>query len=298
MNKNVRTQFDIERMTEVYINGINYKILNIENSSNICFLYFSSNDLYFPNTEAVFEKQIIQNNRFEWTRNVPSFVKKVIFLRDITKQWYLTGIGARMNSIEKLYKFLEEETRNMQVICVGSSAGGYAASLFGSMLKASCVFNFSGQFSLNHILEDPISRQKNPTLTKHEKDPNYRKYYSIVEIIKSANIPIFYFYPAKSKIDIDQCNLIQSLNNVYKFPFSTSRHGIPCYVINLVDLFNLDVDEVIQLHSEYQNRCIRLMNFSLRVSGYKKTANYFGFQLPMMAFKKIRTLIDPKLSKI
>jgi hypothetical protein len=295
MNKKIRTQFEIERMTEVYANGINYKILDIENSSKTCILYFSSNDLYFPNTEAVFEKQIIYKNRFEWIRNVPSFVEKVIFLRDITKQWYLTGIGDRMNSIEKLYKFLEKETRDMDVISVGSSAGGYAASLFGSMLKASCVFNFSGQFSLNHILEDPISRQKNLTLTKYENNPDYLKYYSIVEIIKSANIPIFYFYPAKSKIDVDQCNFIQSLENVYKFPFSTSRHGIPCYLINMVDLFNLDVDEVIQLHSEYQNMNIRPINFSLRVSGYKKTVKYLGIQLPMMALKKIRTLVDSKL---
>jgi hypothetical protein len=296
MSGELRTQFDLDKMIEIYSKYPNYKVLNLDNHYNKCVIYFSSNGLYYPNTEYVFEREIIEKNRFEWGKNILKCAKKVIFIRDVTKQWYLTGINSKINTIGKLYDFLKQETQGLEVICVGSSAGGYAATLFGSLLKAQCVFNFSGQFCLNHILEDPIARQKNPTLVKHENDINYCRYYSIIDIIKNNNVPIFYFYPARCKIDIWQKDLVKDIENIYPFPFKSAIHGTTCYIINFVDLFDLELEQIKKLCPENKCNEISPVNFSIKISGFQKTAKYLGIQLPLMICNKILKLVTSKLS--
>jgi hypothetical protein len=294
----IQTQFDINKMIEVYTEYPNYKILNFDNHSNKCVIYFSSNGLYYPNTNHVFEREIIKKNRFEWEKNILKSAKKVIFIRDITKQWYLTGINSEINTIGKLFSFLHQETLGLEVICVGGSAGGYAATLFGSLLKAKCIFNFSGQFCLDYILDDPkdpTSREKNLTLVKYENNIEYRQYYSIIDIVKNNNVPIFYFYPARCTIDIFQNELVRSIDNVYQFPFKSTAHGKTCYIINFVDLFDLESKQIIELCLENKHNEIRPIDFSIRVSGLQKTAKYLGLYLPSMTFKKIVKLATSKI---
>jgi hypothetical protein len=287
MDKKIRTQFDLNKISEVYRNNPNYKILNLNHGDQRCIIYFSSNGLYYPNQDSIFEREIMKKDRFEWGKNILMSVKKVIFVRDIMKQWYLTGINQEISSIDKLAGFLKKETEGLEIICVGSSAGGYAATLFGTLLKARCVFNFSGQFSLEHILHFPESRYKNQTLVKYENDPYYRQYYSIIDLVKNSDVPIFYFYPAKSQIDVEQSDLIEDLKNVYAFKFNSKRHGATCFVINFIDLFDLDIKEIIEIHSVYRNKLIKQIEFSLKISGFKKTLKYLGFQQPMILFKKL-----------
>ena len=56
--------------------------------------------------------------------------------------------------MEKVARFLAGETSNLKVIILGSSAGGYAAVLLGSLLKSDRVLTFNGQFDLEYILQD------------------------------------------------------------------------------------------------------------------------------------------------
>lgn len=64
----------------------------IEN--DLCVIYFSSNEIYYPNTLESFEYSILKNDKYEWKQNKFSNAKKHIFLRDLHKQWYLSGINA------------------------------------------------------------------------------------------------------------------------------------------------------------------------------------------------------------
>jgi len=81
----INTQFDIPEMMDGYTNNRNYEIIDFNNDDDRCIIYFSGNGLSYPNDSETFHKKIIENNRFEWKRNIPLFVKRVIFLRDITK---------------------------------------------------------------------------------------------------------------------------------------------------------------------------------------------------------------------
>jgi hypothetical protein len=285
----ISSQFNISKLFQVYSQEKNYEILDFDNHDKRCIVYFSSNGLYYPNQDRIFEKEIIIRNRFEWKKNIVTSVGRIIFVRDITKQWYLTGINAQINTIDKLYEFLVEQTKGLEVICVGSSAGGFAATLFGCLLQASCVFNFSGQFSINQLLLDGLARQKNPTLVEYEKNLEYKRYYSTIDFLKNSDVPIFYFYPSKCKIDRDQHDLVASFENIYSFPFSTAIHGQTCYLINFVDLFNLSPEKVIGIHSHYRNRTppISQFDFSVKVSGMSKTIKYLIWQLPLISLKKV-----------
>lgn len=163
----------------------------IENSTSTeqrpsyCAIYFSSNDIYFPNTEDVFHKRIVEKNTFEWYGTRISRATKHIFVRDVFKQWYIRGINAQCNNIEALADLLKEEARGMKVVTVGSSAGGYAAIVLGSLLQAECVLAFNAQLNLN------LLTSCNPFVALYQ-DTKWGGYFSTKQHI-NPNTQYFYF---------------------------------------------------------------------------------------------------------
>jgi hypothetical protein len=268
------TQFDIPEMMDVYANHKNYEIMDLNKNDDRCIIYFSSNGLYHPDNSETFNKVVIQKNRFEWKRNILLSANKVIFLRDVTKQWYLEGINANLNTIEKLAAFLTEKAHNLKVTCVGSSAGGYAAVLFGCLLNASRVLNFSGQYSLLDFLQTEEGRALNPTLVKYENIQAYRKYYSITDYIRKSNTPIFYFFPARSAWDDAQSKLVKNIDNIYEFKFNSETHGSTCFEVNLLDVIAQSNEKTRQLHHYYKDSLISPFSFSVRTSGLTKSLIY------------------------
>jgi hypothetical protein len=105
-------QTDSEIVNEYYSNSNNHLIeYDQSQSKEYCVIYSSSNDLYYPNTEIAFQESIIKKNRFEWYGNRITYAHKHIFLRDLKKQWYLSGINQNINSHEKLFSFLKKKLK-------------------------------------------------------------------------------------------------------------------------------------------------------------------------------------------
>lgn len=281
------TQFEIPQLLQIYDCHDNYEILTLNPKNNLCIIYFSSHNIYFPNTAKAFREQIIDRNRFEWKKNILSSAKKIIFIRDIKKQWYLEGINQKINTIDKLYNFLKKEVSG-EVVCIGSSAGGYVATLIGCLLKASRVLCFSGQFSLLDRLQSHNRKRENPILVKYKFVDSYAKYYSLVKFIRASSTPVFYFYPAKCKRDIKQAQLVEKLTNVFSFAFDVEKHGVPCYPINLVDLMKLDCYKLKSLHQRYEGYLIQPFRFSVDVSGFLKTSRFL-IQRRLKRIKRINS---------
>lgn len=61
-------QTDSKIVQDVYRNQPNYLIEYNTQCTNkdYCAVYFCSNDIYYPNTEEIFKKRIIEKNFFEW----------------------------------------------------------------------------------------------------------------------------------------------------------------------------------------------------------------------------------------
>ncbi len=159
---------------------------NIANIYVRDYIYFSSNALYYPNTLECFDTKIVKNNRYEWTRRcVTGNNIANIYVRDLFKQWCVVGINSNLNSLDKVADFLKSLVKHKKVITVGSSAGGYLATVFGILLDADVVFNFSGQFVLT---EDVINEYS--LLTKYKNDKTRSKYYlaTVFGILLDADV--------------------------------------------------------------------------------------------------------------
>lgn len=211
------------KLTEAYT-GQNYKEIVLNKSNKVCIIFFSSNGLYYPNTMHEFERSIIREDRYEWenisvSSEIRQYAGKVILVRDIYKQWYVKGINQINNSIDKLLALLIRLTEGYELVTVGSSSGGYAAVLFGIMLRAKKIYSFSGQFSIEDEVKDYY------WLSLYREYTGRARYYNILNLLAGNRIPIFYFYPAKCDQDIMQYNLIKDNPSINTFAFDCSIHG-------------------------------------------------------------------------
>lgn len=220
-----------------------------ESDNSTCAIYFSSHGVYYPETLNEFKKIIVEKNYFEWYGTRVPNCKKHIFVRDIIKQFYVEGINTEINTLEKLIVFLKKETVGYNVICVGSSSGGYAAALIGAILGAKIVFCYSGKFSLR----SDFAYKTKEKLLYHENDELYNKYYESYDYINKGRTPIIYIYPSKSVEDLVQREFVIGNRNVIHFPVEGKNHGVCLYPEVLPLFMNLSIDSIIKL-SAYKNR--------------------------------------------
>ena len=282
-------QTDSEIIAEAYTQNPNYLIefsAETEPDDQYCILYFSSNDIYYPNNVETFRAQILNKNKFEWYQTRIKKGKKHIFLRDIKKQWYLTGINHEINTIEKLAEFLRKETGGYKIIALGSSAGGFAAVLLGSMLNAETLYTFNGQFMLNDLILRS-SEMIDPIIFREQENPEINTYYSLKAHIRKPE-RIYYFYSNSSKLDVPNFEHIKDLD-INFIPFRTSHHGIPFLKTNLNRLLNFPIGEI----QGFVGKVNHPLFFSLKIDGLFKTMK----DIIVMGLKLIsRKILTQKLS--
>lgn len=243
----MKLTFENPLLKEVYDTCDNYEEVILSSQSNRCIIFFSSNGLYFPNEVDCFQKTIISDNYFEWknicsSARIGKYYGKAIFVRDIFKAWYVAGINQKVDSIDALCSLLKSLTQGYEITTVGSSAGGYIATVIGIKLNAARVYNFSGQYNLflngsdNHLL-----------LQKFADNEEKVKYYDIGELC-CCSVPILYFYPSGSSIDIKQSDYIRSKNakNIIYFPIRSREHGHAVYGRNLPYLLSMNTEDLCQ----------------------------------------------------
>jgi len=230
----------------------------------ICAVYFSSNNIYFPNTEEAFIKSIKQKDKYEWYNLRIPYAHKHLFLRDIKKQWYLTGINNNINCPQKLLDFLKKETFGYSIIMLGSSAGGFASVLYGSLLQADKVYTFNGQFEIESLLNTSTA-EIDPLIFRFANYKDLRKYYDVKPYI-NKHTNIFYFYSARSEWDNSQFEHIKE-TKINVVSFLTSRHGIPFPKKNLTFIFQLNNDKLL----EFAEKTFSPIVFSIKIIGIFKT---------------------------
>lgn len=230
----------------------NYKILN-GIRGDICFIFCSGNGVYFPNELEVFEETIICNDRYEWAHvatGMVHYVKKIIFIRDVRKNFYVTGINHKINCIDKLIDFLRCEWGGKTVV-VGNSAGGYLASIIGAKLHAMAIFNFSGQWNLyeaGSVVSDYYY------LSRFADREMYNKYFDISKLVEDSGVPVFYFYAQKCRQDIAQTSHIRNTSNVYTFTFDSDQHGVGLTTTeSYINLFMSDYEMLKKLSDSYRD---------------------------------------------
>ncbi|AII17171.1 2OG-Fe(II) oxygenase [Aureococcus anophagefferens virus] len=114
------------------------------------------------------------------TFNFYNFMKQYnnvdkLFLRDTGPpnssvwmcRYYLLGFRHNSNSLEESIEFLRNLIGNKykRIVAFGCSAGGFAAMLFGNILKFDEVIVFNAQSVINHIKNDVIKDEYNAPRT-------------------------------------------------------------------------------------------------------------------------------------
>ncbi len=275
---------------KTYKNELNYKIHYSEiksSNKNLCVIYFSSNEIYYPNTNQSFEKSIIVKDKYEWVNSKFPNAYKHIFLRDIQKQWYIEGINTEINTPTKLLQLLEQETNGYTVFTIGSSAGGFAAMLYGSMLNAKRVYAFNAQMNLNLVIAKS-TRLVDPLLFKY-KDKSESKFYNLDNYI-NKNTEYFYFQSAKSSYDIEQFNVLDFKINVNHIRFNTSNHGFPFFRHNIQHIFASTNNDLLKLTKTQKNPFL----YSVECDGFFKSILLIS-KAVLLRFKK--KMIDEKMNK-
>lgn len=233
--------------------------------SKKCVIYFCSNDLYYPNNVQSFKEQLLKKNKFEWYGTRIKDAHKHIFIRDIQKQWYLGGINTTINTPEKLVKFLKIETEGYEITTLGSSAGGFAAIIFGQLLNAAKIFSFNGQFEIRSLLNSS-SEKIDPLVFRNKNCEAMERWYDTQNFIINPST-IYYFQSNKSAWDIQQYNQVKELP-INRIQFNTSNHGIPFLKSNLQEVLNLSTENLNKLAN---NAIINPLVFSIKIVGVFKT---------------------------
>lgn len=254
-----------ELFNEIYMKD-NYLIeYDHRKSENICAIYFSSSDIYYPTTEEQFKRAFVENNRFEWYKNRIPTARKHIFLRDIAKKFYAYGISSSHADLTSVLLFLKEQTEGFRVVTVGSSSGGYAAALFGVLLKAELVYCFSGYFNLKIL-----NREKWPDVCSNEIQSRLSEYACYLPEHPNSPTDVFYVYPIMCTEDKMQAKTVENNVYVHSIAIKNSIHGVCIGGFNLKKLFATNKEELLRLFSDGKPKT--LLSFTIRLEGGHRLA--------------------------
>lgn len=209
----------------------------------------------------------MKNDRYEWTSFDLTQFEKIIYIRDLYKSWYVTGINSEIDCIDKLIELIAEETQGYDLVCAGSSAGGYLAIILGCKLNAKYILAFSPQVELNN----KWCAGWNRFLQHYKSDPERNQYYNIISIIENAKTPIYYIYPMQSEQDQYQYSFVREYHNVKVFCFNSKRHGVVMLNSSLRKFVSLSQEEVDDLYKKYRKKKINRWRFSIQTIGFMDT---------------------------
>lgn len=125
-----------------------------------------------------------------------------IFIKDSKQSWYYKGANGLGNNINELKNDIEKlikEINYSKIITIGSSMGGYAALLFGSLLKVNSIIAFVPQTFVDKETREKHNDERWPKQMKsvHEHNQNY---YDIINL-NFTNINTQIIYGKNDKLD-------------------------------------------------------------------------------------------------
>ena len=274
--------FKSELISEAWYTLKNYETEDSGDSPAVSVVYFTSNALYWTDDDETVHQRIFVNDRYDYKhyrrRRIKGEAVREIFVRDVTKQWYLNGINSTVDSVQKLAELLKGLTAGTKIITVGNSAGGYAACLYGILLGAEQIFSFSGQFSLKDTAENTDE------LTEETKAlPWFAQYCDLTDLIKDSASSVFFFYPDQAPQDKKQYPLVLDNPNVYMFAMKGKVHGNTVLDYSIPSLLAADTARLKELAGKYRGKSIDPVSFSVQTAGAGRT----GYALVYNGIKKI-----------
>jgi pimeloyl-ACP methyl ester carboxylesterase len=168
---------------------------------------------------------------FSMTTGMPA---KRLFVRDLRQAWYHRGIpnhgGSIAESADSLRELLEREQIDRLVVA-GTSAGGYAALVFGALLGADAVVCFAPQTVLDlEILTDLDDHRWDERLAPQWAagtiDARFSDLRRVLEDSRRAGTTYRIYFAGRVRADRLHAERIAGIEGVRLFRFGSSSHNI------------------------------------------------------------------------
>ena len=174
---------------------------------------------------------------FEFVKTTKEMDCSKIFCRDPDYNFYQGGIGKDFPNIPAVASRLQELIKEMspsRVTCVGVSAGGYAALLFGHLLKANTVHAFGPQIMLDRQwgLDHNDSTIYNSKLDKLEITPE-NDFRNLPKVLENHNGKTTYYIHVGQdcETDLNHVRLVENLPNVEVVLYEGDAHACAAHVL-------------------------------------------------------------------
>lgn len=196
------------------------------------------NDDSVKRTYVIFSSVDIEPGKFMFWRVMATISGSKIFLNDENNGWYVHGIPTLGANVEESTQALLEiikKTEPQEVILLGPSMGGYAAMLYGCLLKPMLpgikirCLSFGGEF----LLYERETRSK--LLSKKPPNP---KYADLRPLLKSSELAVTHVFGDTDLVDLYQASLISTYSNIITIAVNNAPHAVSTFIgqnFNLIE---------------------------------------------------------------
>ncbi len=167
---------------------------------------------------------------FEFSNITKKLDVNKIYLRDFSRTWYHSGLFGISKSIDETAFFLKrkiDESGANKVVVLGNSMGGYAAILFGILIKANIVHAFAPQTFLDNVdYLKLITKNDRKIRDLHNNFSN--QYFDLKNVIQlHNNLGEFnIYYDSNNEIDKKYAMHLKSSKYVRLHPFCGGGHAL------------------------------------------------------------------------
>jgi hypothetical protein len=170
---------------------------------------------------------------FEFFRLMSSVPVNKIFIRDIDQSFYHRGIRGLGTTFEQcgdaLAALVPLDAR--RVVCIGSSAGGFAASVFGTMIGADQVIAIAPITYLTRVRRRLThDRRWRKSIDPINRGPGrQRAYLDLRRFLRSQSGPLprtDVYYAEKHRLDALHARRLRGIRNVHLLPRTGANHAL------------------------------------------------------------------------
>ena len=158
-----------------------------------------------------------------------------LFLRDVNRLWYhggLPGLGANIDGVARSLQKLVARQEPRRVVVFGNSGGGYAAMLFGHLLRADEVHAFAPQVFVSPLrrllLRDVRRLTRSRMIALFFDCRAQRKYFDLTRVLSAGSGATTHHihYPTGQRMDRFHAELLRGLKVVILHPYPVAHHGL------------------------------------------------------------------------
>jgi hypothetical protein len=171
---------------------------------------------------------------FEFFNATGGFPIKRLFIRDLRQAWYHQGVRGHGSSIDELADSLAQLIAPYDIerlVVTGTSMGGYAAILFGSLLRADMAIAFAPQTVLDRGVLEAIGdhrwdRDLDRVSARGGLDPRWLDLRRALPRSRAGQTRYEVLYDPQLDLDRAHCELLEGVPGVHLMPREGGGHSI------------------------------------------------------------------------